>query len=287
MRPIISEFFFTCLDLNRLQNEIKNQIASVAAVILVDDKLQVQTTIELTEQEIDVIEDILLSFEDIDPNLKIPKIYDLTNSTAKHFHDIDYIIEVKLFPKRTIVKGEVISVSWFSDEIMTNLVLKADIVYTRDGAGFALHRTVTRTWINRDNTENEDKKITKKIYFHNPADMISEGLKRRKLLVNSVQIPTLTFMMEALMPEGKTNTEVLFMGRRFLDDYALDFNKFIENSSTITDPESSNFGEKSVVAELKNTVGRNETHNYWLDKTCPSLGGVITIRQYLINEFSI
>lgn len=286
MRPIINEFLFTCLDLNRLQSELKAIVPSILATILIDEKLQVQTSAELTEQEIGLIEDFLLEFVDSDPNLKIPKIYDLTNSTAKHFHDIDYVIEVRLFPKRTVVKGEVVSVSWFSDEAMSDLALRADISYVRDGAGFALYRTVTRTWINRDGSENEEKKITKKIYFHNPSDMISEGLKRRKLLVNSVQIPTLTFMMEALIPEGKTNTEVLFMGRRFLDDYALDFTKFIENSSTITDSDRPDFGKKTVIVELEGTTGRNEVHNYWLDKTCSSLGGVITIRQYLINEFS-
>ena len=119
--------------------------------------------------------------------------------------------------------------------------------------------------------------------------MITEGYKRRKLLVQSIQIPTLTFMSEALMPSGHTQESVVLLGRHFMDDYEADFSRFIENSSTITEPSDPNFGKKSVIVELESTdiEGRNKDYHLWLDSAPPSLGGLTTIRQYLINEFDI
>lgn len=147
----------------------------------------------------------------------------------------------------------------------------------------------TRTWINKDDSENTEKKITSKYYFINPSDMIDEGLKRRKLLVNNIQMPMLTFMSEVLLPLGYNQEAVVLMGRTFMDTYESDLNNFVENSSTITDPADENFGKKTIVVHVENNdaAGVNADFNLWLDKAPPSLGGLVTIRQYLVGEFSI
>lgn len=287
------------LDLNRFQVDAKAISSKITYVFKEgDDVLNFNLTEALTSQENSDLDDLVLNFSDSDPNLKTPKIYDITktSSKGKHFHAINYKtvdLTQSLIPKRTIVQGEVRQVLWYQSLNAQlepdNLILKVDINYTRDATGFATQRATTRTWINKDESENNEVKITTKYYFVNPADMIAEGLKRRKLLVNNLQIPVMTFMSQVLQPQGYTQEAVVFLGRAFLDDYESDFSKFVDNSSTITTPGDPNIGRKSIVVQLEDDTpdGRNADYNFWLDLAPASLGGLTTIRQYLINEFSI
>jgi hypothetical protein len=268
--------------------------------VLIDvSTLRLALSEALTTQENIDLDSLLDTFLDKNPEDSIPKIYDMVRAEArhKHLHNIDYKKDINsgltLIPKRTVTQGEVTKVEWYKtldgNQVPTDLVIIVDIAYTRDTTGFATFRTTARTWINRDGTENSDKKYTTKFYFVNPSDMITEGLKRRKLLVSSIQIPTLTFMMEVLMPLGHTQQSVVLKGREFMDDYDGDFNRFVENSSTITNPADPNVGRKSIIVQLEDNAvdGRNATYNAWLDLAPGSLGGMTTIRQYLINEFNI
>lgn len=287
------------LDITRFLEDAKLVFSKIKSVVKIDMTLRFELLEDLTTQEDSDLSDFILNFADSDPDLQIPLIYDIAKAEAnhKHFHNIDYIKEIKngsaLIPLREVVQGEVRKVTWYEtfDDQMTpiNPVLVVDINYTRLGTGFATMRTVTRTWINRDGSENSDKKITPKYYFVNPSDMIGEGLKRRKLLVSYIQIPMLELMKEVLMPLGHTEESVILIGRTFLDDYEQDFGKFVENSSTITDPSDPNVNKKTVVVAFEdNSVdGRNANYNSWLDKAPPSIGGTTTIRQYLVGEFSI
>lgn len=285
-------------NLNKFNDQAKELNAKIVIVFKFgEDQLRFKLTEALTAQEDQDLQDLVNNFVDSDPSLKELKIYDIAKEEAKykHFHNIDYKKELtqSLIPLRTVTRGEVTKVEWFksldAQYKPTDLVLKVDIVYQRDASGFATSRATTRTWVNKDETESQEVKATSKYYFVNPSDMIDEGLKRRKLLVNSIQIPTLTFMSEALMPLGHTQESVVMLGRHFMDDYETDFSKFIENSSTITDPADPNIGRKSIIVELENndTNGRNKDYNLWLDNAPASLGGLTTIRQYLISEFSI
>lgn len=261
-----------------------------------DDQLRFTISDGLTVEEETTLDSFVADFVDVDVNVS-PKIYQFAKEEAahKHFHNIDYKKEltVSLIPVRTITKGEVTNVKWYSslsaELVPENLVIDVDIVYIRDTSGFATSRVVTRTWINEDESENSETKATNKYYFINPSDMIDEGLKRRKLLVNNIQIPVLTFMSEVLMPQGYSQEAVVLMGRDFMDFYESDLNNFVENSSTITDPADENFGEKTVVVHFSNndSDGINADYNLWLDDAPASLGGLTTIRQYLISEFSI
>lgn len=285
-------------NLNDFNEAAKALTAKIEIVIkLGDSNLRFTISEALTTEEDTALDNLVDTFDDSDPELIIPKIYSIAKAEAasKHIHNINYKKELTqaLIPFRTVTRGEVTRVDWYKslDAQMkpTDLVIKVTVVYNRDVTGFATSRITTRTWINEDESENTETKTTSKYYFINPSDMIDEGLKRRKLLVNSIQIPTLTFMSEALMPLGYEQGAVVMLGRQFMDDYDSDFNKFVENSSTITDPADPNYGRKSIIVELENNdpEGRNKDYNLWLDKAPASLGGATTIRQYLVNEFSI
>lgn len=282
------------LDIVKLNEEAKVSNVKIEVVMKFGDD-DIRFTVDDTWDSTDDanLDDFLSSFVDDDPEQKTPKIYDYVKSEAKgkHHHNIDYKKEIigALIPLRTVSRGEVTKVDWYYNLNASmqpeNLILTVDINYTRDASGFALNRTTTRTWINRDGSNNVETKITPKFYFINTSDMITEGYRRRKLLVQSIQIPTLTFMTEALVPLGYTPESVILKGRSFMDDYDSDFNRFVENSSTITNPADPDVGLKSIVVRI-----RDESlieYVEWLDKAPPSLGGSTTIRQYLMNEFDI
>ena len=106
---------------------------------------------------INTFHDGLINTDTIDK--KYAKIYRYMTDDPPHCKleapiDHNYITDltIRLHPKRTMVKGEVQKVEWFSDEATTDLILKVDINYTRDPLGFALDRTTIRTWINEDET---------------------------------------------------------------------------------------------------------------------------------------
>lgn len=228
--------------------------------------------------------DFFSNFTDIDNTSEFePKILSLVSDSVRgvHFHDIEYTKQVKpnLYPKRTKVKGEVQKVQWYADAALTDLVLEVDIVYTRDVQGFATDRTTTRKWVMNNGNFHADTKVTTKKYNINIEDQIVEGKTRRRNIVNIVQLPVMSFLIETETP-GMSVPEILLMGRAFMDTMELHFQKFIDNSSTVTDPLDPDFGKKQIVVAFEDAT------DSWMENTPAALGGA-TIRQYLIGEFSI
>ena len=284
-------------NLNGLIKELKSSFVKIEYLLKEgDDQIKIFLNSEIDQQEENSINQFVQDFNDSVQVLR-PKIYGIAKEEAKqkHFHNIDYKVELEhgLVPERTISQGEVVKVIWYrsldQENKPTDPIIKVEIDYTRDTNGFAIFRKTTRTWYNEDGSENQEKKITTKYYFVNSTDMIDEGNKRRKLLVSSVQIPVMKFMIEVLSPSGFSEQAVILKGRDFLDAYDQLFNKFIENSSSITDPSNIDFGKKTIVVALKDQSmnGINSAFNSWLDLAPGSLGGLKTIRQYLVEEFSI
>lgn len=237
-----------------------------------------------------LIHTFLDSFIDEDNSHDItPKIVSLTQVKKTDFREIDYKteVDVNLYPKRTFVRGELTLVEWFKNldqnGVFSDLVLKVEMVYVRDPFGFPLTRTTTRTWINNNETENPLQRITYKNYAVSPLAQIEEGLRRRGNIVNSIQLPTMGLMIEALSPPPYNLTQdvILFMGREFLDRFEGEFDRFVKNSSTVTDLADPNFGRKTVVVELEDAAA---TTDLWLNETPASLQGA-SILQYLKNEF--
>ena len=235
----------------------------------------------------DLIQDGSIKYEDLAHavnahNGKEPKIYRLSNFKS-NFQEIDYTI-LNLFPKRFFIQGELQKVEWYIDNELTDLALTVLIEYVRDSIGFATSRTVTRTWINNDGSENIHKKYSYKDYTINDGESIQEGKKRRTALVDNIEKPVLRSMYELLLPQGWSSTEVILSGRRFLDEYDWEFGKFIKNSSTVTDKSSPDYGRKKVIVKIENET--DSEFIQWLDTAVLSLGG-FTIREFLIEEFNI
>ncbi len=283
-------------DLNSFNDEAKELNSKIEIVLKFgNDDLRFTLSEALTTEEDAALDNLVNNFVDTDLALKVPKIYDISNEQGKHFHAINYKLGLNrsLIPVRSVVKGEVQKVIWYNtfdaQMVPSEPILKVDITYTRDDSGFALFRTSKRTWYNIDGSENEETKSTEKYYFVNESDMIDEGIKRRTLLIKGLQIPVMKGMIAALVPKGYSETSVLLLGRHFMDDYRVSFEDFKQNSSTITDASDPNYGKKTIVAKLEDED--NTEYVGFLDEAPVVLNtpfdGTITLRNYMIEEFSI
>lgn len=264
-------------------------------VKLGDDQLRFTLSEALTTQEDLDLDDFILAFSD-DANVDSPvKLLALAKAEAshKHFHNIDYKKELihALIPEREsgTIRGEIQEVIWYktmgADNAPEDPVIKVSITYTRDTSGFALYRITNRQYYREDGSLDPEVKTTLKYYYVNKQDMIDEGIKRRELLVKSIQIPTMNLMAEVLLPLGVSLPSVIMRGRRFMDSYETEFAHFSNNSSTVTDPADPEYGRKTIIVKLENETDIEFVE--WLDKSPNSLGGATTIRQYLTNEFDI
>jgi hypothetical protein len=182
---------------------------------------------------------------------------------------IDYItgLNTKLFPKRTMSKGEVNKVDYYSDEELTDLVLAVDIVYNRDGLGLATDRTVTRSWIKEDNQAHCCPKVTRKVYTINIEDQIKEAHRRRENIVDKLLLVVLG-MMIATNPE-ETLADVLTDARNFVFTYKTEFDTFESSGGT------------EIITTVSGATVDGIIGN-WLDNVIDGEG--TTIRQYMMVE---
>jgi len=288
------------LDLNKFNDEAKAANPAIQIVLKYgEDDLRFTVNDDWGPADDTVLDNFMGSYQDINPEDKVPLIVDLARPHAKtkHFHGIKYTgtddLLTNLHRVETLsVKGEVQEVIWFKDVVFDGEnfipetpVVKVNINYTRNTGKFALYRDTVRAWYNRDGTLNADTKTTRKYYVLNPSDTMDEGFKRREHLVQTIKAPVLHAMTQVLAPLGYEEEAIIFRGSDFLDDYEIDFNNFIKNSSRITDPADDNYGKKQVIVRLE----QEDDSDYliWLDEAPPIFGGTMTIRQYLIDQFSI
>lgn len=283
-------------DMNAFNDAAKAHNVKIEYVVKIGiDLIRFTLTEALTEAEDIDLDSFVTAFND-NPSFNSPvKLYAYAKAEAahKHFHNINYKLELTqdLIPEREsgTVRGEVQQVIWYASMGPTNApidpVIKVDITYVRDGSGFAMYRTTKRWYYREDGTLDPDFNPSMKYYYVNKQDMIDEGIKRRSLLVKTIQIPVMQFMAEILMPLGVSMETVIMRGRRFMDTYESEFVNFINNSSTITNPSDANYGRKSVIVALENES--DPEFQEWLNGSPNSIGGATTIKQYLISEFSI
>jgi hypothetical protein len=220
--------------------------------------------------------------------LPYPRILDLfdENFDGKGFRDLDYTIK-GLYPKRTFSQGELQLVEWYLEPTFDTMVLNTTINYTRDAYGFATSRTTVRRWCNTDGSYNP--LIKTKTKYYTALEMIKEGKRRRGNIVDGVQLPVFSFLQEAANDPtaaatyGLNPATVLLVGREFMDRFDLEFGKFTDNSSSITDINDPNFNRKTVVVAFEEAANTTDS---WLNYQPMALGGA-TILQYLVGEFSI
>lgn len=202
-----------------------------------------------------------------------PKIYALAKGEAanKHFHNIDYKIELtqSLYAKRTMIQGEVTQVDWYSDIALTDKVIRVNVSYNRDSIGFALNRTTTRTWINEDETDHPDVKVTQKDYTINLNEQLEEGQRRRGNLVNKLSLEVLG-RMQVVLYGVHTPEEIVQMGRDFLLQHSVAWAEFVKVS------------HQQILADIALPDSINDE---WLDAWM--IDNVITIRDYMIQEMTL
>jgi len=243
------------------------------SVMSTGDQLSVAFFSDLDPTELAAFDVLINGFEDVDDyNSVTPKICGIAKAEAhtKHFHNINYKTEVRetLYPKRDFVEGELRTIEWFSDEALTDLIIRVDVAYTRDTAGFALHRTTTRTWYHINGTPNPETKITHKSYTININEMIQEGIKRRSNIVDLMKINALG-MMQQVLTSTHTPEEIIGLGRDFLLLHKNVMNAFIDES------------HKQIVIDIG---AADAAHDFWLDQDM--MPGV-TFRGYMISQLSI
>jgi hypothetical protein len=206
-----------------------------------------------------------------DQAVKIYKYIQLSEDYDIHDPPIglNYItgLTTKLFPKRTMTKGEVNKVDYYADEELTDLVLTVDISYNRDQLGLATDRTVTRTWIKEDGQPHCCPKVTKKIYTINIEDQIKEAHRRRENIVDKLLLVVLG-MMIATNPE-ETLADVLTDARNFVFTYKTEFDTFESSGGT------------EIITTVSGATVDGIIGN-WLDNVIDGEG--TTIRQYMMVE---
>lgn len=210
--------------------------------------------------------------DDVVEEKRVPKIKGLAKEEAshKHFHNLDYKRELSqsLYPKRTMVQGEIQLVEWYSDSALTDLVLKVEISYNRDSLGFAIDRTTTRTWINEDGTEQADTKVTHKRYDINPYEQLEEGQRRRTNLANNLSLQVLGGMVAALSGTH-TAEQATQLGRDFLLQHSVAWAEFVKSS------------HQQILTDV---ALPDATHDVWLDlEISPGL----TFRDHIIAELTL
>lgn len=199
------------------------------------------------------------------------KEYEYRKSDAPIEHNYVSGLSTSLYPRRTFVKGELQKVEWHSNTECSDLILKVDISYTRDPIGFAIERETIRTWVNEDETENKDKKTTKKNYTINEIDQIQEGIRRRGNIIKSLQKPILGLMIITKDQDpaltGLSDGEIVLVGRDFLKLHQSSFQSF--------ESESHKQIQTDIVAAT----------DQWLSNVIDGNG--TTVRDYILNELNI
>jgi hypothetical protein len=239
-----------------------------------DPHLFVYTNSALDGSDLGNLEAALRDYVDEDDSDTItPIIYNYVTDRvvrSKHHSEIDYKVELNqsLFPLRTIVEGEVQRVDWYADQQFSIPVIRTEIAYVRDTAGFALSRQTVRSWYNKDGSLNPDTKTTNKLYYTDPVLMIQEGIRRRRNIIDEMKLVAVNQMQTNFAAEYGPGV-VLDWGRSFMAKHKVSTEAFVGETY------------KQIVTDFQ---ASDPDHNLWLDSAFPGFG---TIRDYLVSMVDI
>ena len=204
--------------------------------------------------------------------------------------DLDYKkgLTIRLHPKKTFIRGELILREYFKDASVnpdgsitfSNPVLKEEYVYTRDGTDLAISRIETISWYREDDSLGLDVKINRK--FYDGLDKIQEGSTRRANVFDGVMIPIVTMLGYAQtvvriiatsnpsyqLTDAELEAEIQ-KGKDFITFYDDSFNGFVKSS------------DRKIVTDIT-----NDTAHPFLDIENFMNPGT-TIRDFLIGEFNL
>jgi hypothetical protein len=191
---------------------------------------------------------------------------------------LDYVtsLDIKLHRKSILVKGECRAEEFYENYngvTYSNLIVKEVHTFTRDALGFATKRDTTITWYNNDEQPNQLQKFLPKYY--SSVEQIEEGKTRRGNLVNALQIPTIGLISIAMIGSTNATMAVILEGRKFLAEYKLEFDVFVnESNKAMLDCFTNPSNPRYVSADKYS----------WIDFMTPY---GVTIRNYLYNEMNI
>ena len=294
------------LNLNKFLEEVIELNQKIVYVIkFEEDDLRFTLSEELSEVEESELDVFIEAFADVNPEDKIPLIYDFVKDElrSKHFHniDIDNDLTTTLQKESTIVAGEIIKEVFYRKMTYENIdgfpirqyetpVLKIETSYIKDATGFTIGKNPPlTTFYNKDGTENEETKQLDQPYYYEDFEQIEQSVKRRQLIDMDIQKKALKHIFSALSVSGYTLEACMLKAMEFADAYEDLRNKYKDNSSVVSDPNNDDFGKKHIVVALEDDSvdGINMNFNLWLNAAPASLGGLKTIRQYLIEQYSL
>lgn len=249
-------------NISKLHDELRGSIALYGHLQGDGDSINITLTAVPSAAEEAALDAVMAAHTAVVPSP--PVIETLTPEQFADFRDIDYtILPTALHAVRVFSKGELQSVTWYTDNTLAKKVLKVDIVYSRDPFGFVTFRVTTRTWYNDDGTENPLTSVRTKHY--DELGKQGEVKKRRENNVLSMQSQTLAYMVATGV--GGDPLAALALGKTYMDTLDTEINKYIKSGSPILS-----------TAILSNTV------DTWLDNIIP--GDAITIRDFMLAELS-
>jgi hypothetical protein len=191
---------------------------------------------------------------------------------------IDFVtgLDIKLHRKSIIVKGECRAEEFYENydgRVYSNLIVREVHSFTRDSLGFAVKRDTVVSWIN--NNEQPNVVIKRLPKFYSSVEQIEEGKTRRGNLVNALQIPTIGLISIAMIGSTNATMAVILEGRKFLAEYKLEFDVFVNESNKAMLDCFSNPSNPRYVSSDKYS---------WIDFMTPY---GVTIRNYLYSEMNI
>lgn len=206
-----------------------------------------------------------------------PNLGELADNPWRFPYDIDFTIMLpKKLEKKTLpkVQGKPTSVEYYEKYdpvtgIYENIIARIDFELSYDPLGFITERKELLRFYRSDNSVSTEFKNIGRAFdpIYDAEYRIKEGVLRRQSIVDNLQLPILGVLQAVYSTIPLT--EVVEMGRDFLDRYEREFDLFIKAS------------KKDIITEITNAT------DPWLDVPFPPAGPGVTVRMYIISELSI
>lgn len=144
----------------------------------------------------------------------------------------------------TMYRGEVRVVDYYTDETETTLVLKVRMCsdencealgYVRTSLGQPVERWTERVWYREDGEAHPDKKVTHKVYVHDPVSQMNEGIRRRQNQIDKLSVDVLNAYVftTAVDPMNPTQEEIdaaYNAVTTYVDKYEADITTYIRSA---------------------------------------------------------
>lgn len=208
------------------------------------------------------------------------KIWQYTNKPLEEWEEspsgLNYktLDHIKLHPKLTFVKGELLLAEYFAEvsleldgsKTYSDPILKVDFIYQRDPTtGLIFRQERVLSWYFENDALSEDTKVVEK--FYDPKQAIEEGKRRRTNVLDDIALKVIGLVAAT---EGISQDAAIDLGSQFQQDYLMELDSYVKS------PREKKFEDRLTA----------ETAYSWLNNDISALTGVpgLTVRLYLLNE---